>query len=224
MLLPLQLFTWLAYNQLHVAFLLMLDQDFLLEDWFHIILLFYSIQDCKYKHDIPADWCLSLQASVRHVHLISARLATPASSSDQNWTFTIFTISDNNNVVSNVFLNLELVVGRLDTQSVDPAEMCLQLNLNHFVQVRLPWEPGLGISHNKTKDCHRREQKPRRIQIFNSSAPSGPFEASIDWRWRWGGAAAQSTNLTWSRSDWSVLQWSFIKYFPTITGSLNTYL
>ena len=106
-----------------------------------------------------------LQASVRNVHLISARLATPASSSDQNGTF-IFTINDNNNlVVVNVFLKLELVVRWGDTTS-RCRTVCLQLNLNHFVQVRLPWEPGLGISHNKTKDCHRREQKPRRIQIF----------------------------------------------------------
>ena len=109
------------------------------------------------------------QASVRNVHLISARLATPASSSDQNGTF-IFTINDNNNlVVVNVFLKLELVVRWGDTTS-RCRTVCLQLNLNHFVQVRLPWESGLGISHKKTKDCHRREQKPRQIQILFLSA------------------------------------------------------
>ena len=92
-----------------------------------------------------------LQASVRNVHLISACLATPASSSDQNGTF-IFTINDNNNlvVVVNVFLKLELVVRWGDTTS-RCRSVCLQLNLNHFVQVRLPWEPGLGRSHNKNQ-------------------------------------------------------------------------
>ena len=164
-----------------------------------------------------------LQASVRHVHLISARLATPASSSDQNWTFTVFTINNNNDVVSNVFMNLEPVVGRL---AVDPAEMCLQLDLNHFVQVRLPWEPGLGISHNKNQRLSQtRTETKANPNILLLSTGWSIWSFSTDWRW---GGTAQSTNLTWSRSYWSVLQWSLMKYYPIIiiiiTRSLVTYL
>ena len=96
------------------------------------------------------------------------------------------------------------------------------LNLNHFVQVRLPWEPGLGISHNKNQRLSQtRTETKANPNISLLSARWSIWSFSIDWRW---GEPAQSTNLTWSRSHWSVLQWSLVKYYPIITGSLTTYL
>ena len=81
--------------------------------------------------------------------------------------------------------------------------VCLQLNLNHFVQVRLPWEPGLEISHNKKPKIVTDENRNQgESKYFTPQRPLVDLKLkSTEKVWR-NQPRVQSITMTWS-GQWS---------------------